>query len=411
MRTTGLRVVFFAAVTLASGCKLKPSDGGADAQTATPTAAGSENAAAAVSAARAAKAKDGGKGDAVDKKQLSEESAALAKGRAATAKKNFGEAISAYDQAVKLAPRDAAAIGERGYVKFLAGNASDAERDLTAARNLPATPKVAGEIWFNLGLVRAQRGDGDGARIAFATSNAISPTGAAAKKLAGLSTCTAEISNTDQNLVKAAGFEQAASIMKVPAAETADAGVKGAVCTQSMSDDGLSDTHDACDSPPPWVVAHAYVDSFHRAHVLFPLTSPAGALWIADAGEEGSSADHCTGAIGTKGEKDTKFGWVTKIYNGAQGVMIEKGGDTKGAVGLVNEGDYSCVDGVGSFDDAFYDLDTGVALLHVRRPVAIGATAPVVNVALKNGVVTISGAGCNQSVDLKLGKFTPDAGK
>jgi hypothetical protein len=29
----------------------------------------------------------------------------------------------------------------------------------------------------------------------------------------------------------------------------------------------------------------------------------------------------------------------------------------------------------------------------------------------KNGVVTIGGAGCNQKIDLKLGKFVPDAGK
>ncbi|MEO8876979.1 MAG: hypothetical protein ABI461_15410 [Polyangiaceae bacterium] len=51
--------------------------------------------------------------------------------------------------------------------------------------------------------------------------------------------------------------------------------------------------------------------------------------------------------------------------------MIQKGEDTKGMPGLIDQGDYFCA----------------------------------------NGVVTIGGPGCNQTVDLNVGSFQRDGGK
>jgi tetratricopeptide (TPR) repeat protein len=394
------------ALIFSSGCKSSSSN------SANASASASSTSASTTPSARiAAEEKKIDAGPVMDKKQSAAFLAAMAKARADVAKKNYDAAIAAYGDAITISPRDAAAIGERGYVRYLSGDDSGAERDLTAARSFGATPKVAAEIWFNLGLVRLRRGDGDGARSAFATSQSIAPSAAAAKKLEGLSMCTAELSTSDTDLPKVADFQGAAKIMEIDPGAVADAGAKGAVCIHSYTADGSGDEHDVCNGAPPWLVSHDHLSFFQHVDILFPAKSPAGALFVADVGMQGDWPAHCTGASDSKAEIDGKFGWTTTTYNAAGGVMIQKGEDTKGAQGLVDQGDFFCANGIGSVDDAFYDLDTGAALLHVRRPIAINATAPIATVAMKNGVVTLGGPGCNQTVDLSLGKFARDGGK
>lgn len=404
MKTNRSQIFSLAFVALV-GCKSKASDGGADAQSTTAASTAS----ASPSARIANEAKKSDAGPAIDKKQSAEFLAAMAKARADVGKKNFESAIAAYDHALEISPHDAAAMGERGYARYLSGDDMGAERDLVAARSFGATPKVAAEIWFNLGLARLREGDGDGARAAFATSQSISPSAGAEKKLAGLSSCTAELSTTDKDLPKEADFPGIAKLIQVDPGAIADAGAKGAVCIHSYTFDGSGDDHDVCNDAPPWLVSHDHFSFFEHVDAIFPASK--GAMYVADLGQEGDWPAHCTGGYGMMGKMDGKFGWTTTTYNAAGGVMIQKGEDTKGAQGLVDQGDYFCANGIGSVDDAFYDLDTGAALLHVHRPIAINAVAAVATVALKNGVVTIGGPGCSQTVDLKLGKFSRDAGK
>ncbi len=394
-------------MVLLGACKSKSNDGDADAQ----SSAAIHSPAATPSARIAAESKKIDAGPAIDKKRSAEFLAAMAKARGDVAKKNFDAAFAAYDQALQISPHDAAAMGERGYARYLSGDDSGAERDLVAARSFGATPKVAAQIWFNLGLVRLRRGDGDGARSAFATSQSISPSAAAQKKLEGLSTCTAELSSSDQDLPKEADFSAIATLLQIDPAVEADAGAKGAVCIHSYTADGSGDDHDVCDGAPPWLVSHDHVAFFEHVDAIFPASTGKGQMYVADLGQEGGWPAHCTGAYGMMAKLDGKFGWTTTTYNAAGGVMIQKGEDTKDAQGLVDQGDYFCANGIGAVDDAFYDLDTGAALLHVRRPIAINSVVPVATVAFKNGVVTVGGPGCSESVDLKVGKYARDAGK
>jgi tetratricopeptide (TPR) repeat protein len=400
------KIFCWSAIALLAACKSKLDDGKTDAQSNAATTAS-----ASPSARIAAEAKKVDAGPALDKKQSAEFLAAMAKARGDVAKKNFEAAIAAYDQAIKISPHDAAAMGERGYARYLSGDDLGAERDLVAARSFGATPKVAAEIWFNLGLARLREGDGDGARSAFATSQSIAPSAAAEKKLQGLSTCTAELSTSDTDLPKEADFQAIATLLQIDPAVEADAGAKGAVCIHSYTADGSGDDHDVCNGAPPWLVSHDHLSFFEHVDAIFPASTGKGQMYVADLGQEGDWPAHCTGAYGMMAKMDGKFGWTTTTYNAAGGVMIQKGEDTKGAQGLVDQGDYFCANGVGSVDDAFYDLDTGKALLHVHRPIAINAVAAVATVAMKNGVVSIGGPGCNQTVDLKAGKFSPDSGK
>jgi hypothetical protein len=337
---------------------------------------------------------------------------AVSKGRTAAAKKDFPTAIAAFDEAVKLSPHDAGPLGERGYVKFLSGDVDGAQTDLEAARDLGSTPKIMASIWFNLGLVRERRADAEGARTAFATSQAISPTKAAAAKLTGLSTCTAEITQTADDLQKAANWREAASIMQIDPPPTNEKNAKDAVCIFSMSADGSSDQHGICDAPPPWTVAHDHLSFFAHSQIVFPSQGASSTLLIEDVGMVGGWPAHCTGQSGGSGKIIGHYGWTTKTYDGAMGVMFQSGDDTSDAVNLTDMGDCKCGDAPGSVDDTFYDLKTGAALVNVRRPIAVSADAPLVHLDVQSSLVRISGAGCNTTINLdSLHGGPADAGK
>jgi hypothetical protein len=311
---------------------------------------------------------------------------------------------------VKHAPRDARPLGERGYVKFLSGDPIGAEKDLEAARDLGASPKIMAQIWFNLGLVREQNADSEGARSAFATSQSISPSNAAAAKIKGLSTCLAEVTNGDADLQPMKDWVQAAGAVSSEDAPADEAKAKDVVCTYSWSADTSGDKHDACDGAPPWIVAHDHLSFYSHVDILFPTTAKGVQVFVADQGMNGSWPAHCTGESDSSAKMDGKFAWTTATYNGAMGVMFQKGEDTSEGVNVIDNGEFSCGDAPGSVDDQFYDLTTGAELLHVRRPIAVSAKGPLSTLTFQNGVVAIAGAGCNQQIDLKIPRAR-DAGK
>lgn len=338
--------------------------------------------------------------------------AAMAKGRAAATKRDYFTAVHAFDDAVKHAPRDAQPLGERGYVKYLSSDLKGAKTDLEAARDLGGSPKVMAAIWFNLGLLRERAADAEGARSAFATSQSISPSNAAEEKIAGLSSCTAEITPGGTDLQKTANWLETATIMQIDPAPQNEKEAKDAVCIFSATADGSGDQHGICDGPPPWVVAHNHLFFFAHSHVLYPSQGKNSKVLVDEIGMVGGWPAHCTGFSDGSGKIIGHYGWTTRSFNGSMGVMFQEGDDTSGAVNLTDMGDVKCGDAPGSVDDTFYDLKTGAALVDVRRPIAASSESPLVKLDVSGSTIRISEAGCDTTIDLDTlhGGIT-DAGK
>ena len=152
------------------------------------TVAGSESGAGKGSAAKAG----GGSGSnaPVDPTMQAAYRAGMKKGRGATSKKSWADAIAGFDAALAAKPGDARATGERGFARLLEGtDLAAAETDFDRAASSTKDPKILASLWFNRGLLFEKQGNADNALAAFATSNVLRPTPAAAKKLGGVAAC------------------------------------------------------------------------------------------------------------------------------------------------------------------------------------------------------------------------------
>jgi hypothetical protein len=398
--------IFFALLACASGCKSKPD------VTPAPTPIASSSAAAATASVATTTTDAGAPLTEDEKKEHALFVAAMAKGRAAVARHDYFTAARAFDDAVKHAPHDARPLGERGYVKYLSNDMKGARTDLEAARDLGASPKTMAAIWFNLGLLREREGDAERARAAFANSESISHSKAAEDKIAGLSSCTADIGAGTSDLQKAANWLETASLLQIDPTPPNEKIAKDAVCIFSSTADGSGDAHGVCDTAPPWLVAHDHLLYFARAHVLYPAQSKDWKLFVDDVGQVGSWPAHCTGETDASGKIVGQYGWTTRTFDGKNGVMFAPGDDTSSAVNLTDMGDCQCGDAPGSIDDTFYDLKTGSVLLDVHRTVAIGASAPLVKLEVTGTTIHITENGCNSTIDLAtLHGGNADAGK
>jgi tetratricopeptide (TPR) repeat protein len=119
----------------------------------------------------------------------------LKKGRAATAAHRYDDAVAAFSQAVEKFPSlaGARARAERGYAHLLAKRYEEAGRDFEDASNEPADAKLAGQVWFNRGLVDEALGRGPDAELAFYRSNRLNPSAAAADRLHGKKVCPVSV--------------------------------------------------------------------------------------------------------------------------------------------------------------------------------------------------------------------------
>jgi hypothetical protein len=170
------------------------------------------------SAARFAPAKPPAAKQAVPKDVALAYGKAMERGRSLTRSKKFDEAIAAFDDALKALPGSARAISERGYAKLLAGKLEDARRDLRLAEASTKDSKLLAQIHYNHGLVAEKLGKPEEAKAAFARSNALRPTQAAASKV-GLATCVAVVET--QNL-KAAVAKDHLAMFKMLEANAQD---------------------------------------------------------------------------------------------------------------------------------------------------------------------------------------------
>lgn len=111
--------------------------------------------------------------------------AAMKRGRNGTVQKRYAEAIAAFSDALREVPRDARAMSERGYAKYLSGDNAGAHDDFEAAVDMvPASDaKLAAMVYFNEGLVAEQAGVGSLAASYYRQSYELNPTDAAKSKM------------------------------------------------------------------------------------------------------------------------------------------------------------------------------------------------------------------------------------
>lgn len=115
---------------------------------------------------------------------------ALKAGRAASARKDYAEAIAHLQVARKLAPKNATVLGELGWAQFNAGILADAGWTTELALYATRTPKVLGMLYYNLGRVREAEGKPAEAWDAYRRSLAVRPNETVSKRLADLKTPT-----------------------------------------------------------------------------------------------------------------------------------------------------------------------------------------------------------------------------
>jgi acyl-CoA-binding protein len=83
----------------------------------------------------------------------------LARGRKATAAKDFAAAVGFFDLALVAEPGDARALSERGYAQLLRGDFDAAAKDLESAAKRAASAELLRQILFNQATVAEKRGD------------------------------------------------------------------------------------------------------------------------------------------------------------------------------------------------------------------------------------------------------------
>ncbi|HTR51861.1 MAG TPA: tetratricopeptide repeat protein [Kofleriaceae bacterium] len=112
--------------------------------------------------------------------------ALLRKGRELQAAKKYGEAIAAFEGALKLQPDDPTVLGELGWTAYLMKDYAKAKDATQKAIAHEAGPNVRGAALYNLGLVDEAQGDTAGAVAAYSESLRARPNAtvrAALKKL------------------------------------------------------------------------------------------------------------------------------------------------------------------------------------------------------------------------------------
>ncbi len=245
---------------------------GVSAKPATPSSA-------APSAIASGSASAGAIGD-DDKKKLKAYSAAMERGRKGTRDKDYKAAIAGFGEALAQRPGDVRALSERGYARDLAGDYALALKDLRKALGAAHTKEMQAQIWFNIGLAEEGRKDEDAARIAFAKSNDLRPTKAAAEKLEGKTKPTCTAASVDKSYVPAseyagwlAAYQGLAARYKtrnpgLPLDEPkGDEEAKALLCKQL-----------GCTGAGPWVVAVGDAAVLTELHVLVPIEGDAKKL-------------------------------------------------------------------------------------------------------------------------------------
>lgn len=323
-----------------------------------------------------------------EKKAITAYSDAMGEGRKATRAKRFADAEEAFGKALAARPEDARARSERGYARLLDGALEKADEDFQGALGRGVDRKLAGQVFFNIGLLREKKNEMESARAAFAISNALSPTGAAKEKLAGKSACTADIQTGGSDVLEHAnGFEE----LDRKIAPGKDLGSpKASVCVRSHTAMAEPDEKDVCSGPPPWVLNHHHLHFTEDLFLVVPQkASKKGDGYFFYSTRIGSWPAHCTNLPFATGELTGDFLHVTETFDGTMAALDE----TKAPA---TDWDMACMDVLGYESHAFYDTVTGRRLLRLYLP----KNVPQPKIAIAGAKITLSGAGCDRTLDL-----------
>ena len=303
--------------------------------------------------------------------------ASLAEGRSATQSKRYADADAAFTRALEARPDDARALSERGYARLLGGLLDKADSDLRRALARGLQPRLAAQVFFNLGLLREKQHD-EGARSSFAIANALAPSSAAQAKLDSGSACTADVRHGGDPLESFASFDA----LKDRIGPRADLGsAQASVCVRDTASEGLPETRDVCSGAPPWELVNNAMQ--FTASQYFVLPKKDGGLWLHEAGRMGEWPAHCTNDPGASAVLVGRILRITTSFSGSGG-----GIDAESAE------DFHCIDVLGYTEDRFFDTRTGRRIATVTVPSGV----PGPTISLQGDMVRLSGAGCDETM-------------
>lgn len=330
-----------------------------------------------------------------ESKRLKAYNAGMAKGRAATRAKEFTAAISGFDDALAAKPDDARALSERGYAKLLMRDFKGASLDNRAASRLTEDKKILAQIWFNEGLVAESEGIAPSARMFFARSNALNPTKAAQAKLTGKSTCPASIDDKPVNgrivaswleVYKMMGGAYAELVAEPDERPTDAAAAKKLVC-------------DGCTGSGPWIATLGDLVLGVR-FVVAPVGN--GQLAAFDVGSYGYGS--CGGDYVPSLTTDGDIVRLSATDTGRIRVWVkpDKSGELVPCDDEAASDNCSsaCADANSTREDFFFDVRRGVRVVKVSTDTD-ATHASLVTIAEKDGVVTVKGASCDETVKLR----------
>jgi hypothetical protein len=154
-------------------------------------------------------------------------------GRAAMKRGDTAAAVAAFSRALEVLPDDPQVLGERGFAKLNAADDAAARVDFQRAIDLGGAPALRAQLYFNVGLLEEKHGDAHAARVAFARSQRLHPTLAAADKLAsGTKPCPVEVDAPSAPKAYASWAELARALDPSANART-DAEARDALCAHS----------------------------------------------------------------------------------------------------------------------------------------------------------------------------------
>jgi hypothetical protein len=311
--------------------------------------------------------------------------AALARARGAVIAKDYKKAIVAFDEAHALLPEDARTLGERGYTKFISGETTFGEIDLTAATSLKGDAKTLAQIWYNLGLAYEARNEAELGRTAFAASVSLSPSKAAEGKLQGKSRCAASMAPRShvQEAVVVKGWLGVWNTLNKPDAHNpkpkSEAEAKDSLCNY--------EGEGRCEGSQSWMVPHSYETEFVHANALVVAAGP-DKFFVLNVGVLGTAG--CTPYTAFDSEVLPKVVRAKYTYHFKYRVDV-----TAPGIGPSLE----CVEGGSLLTDVMLDRATGKKLVVVERP---GSLEPPIEVSVMpdESGVTVTGHGCKEKLPL-----------
>jgi len=199
----------------------------------------------------------------------SDRTAAIGSARRLVAEKKYPEAVAAYDKILEAAEdADPAVMGELGYLQLTRTGASDAaiHANLWFAAGAAKDPKLAAQIWYNVGLFETRLKRLERARLAYARSLSLNPSTDARKALAGRSACQAIIRFPAERYPVVTGWLGLCRLMERCAEnETVDEqSARHRVC--GLNPNG-SENRRECDDGPPWVFSQDRA-SYHLSTMM-----------------------------------------------------------------------------------------------------------------------------------------------